>query len=161
MKNIMIVLGMISSLYGTQVNCVQIPEGLALVSTLENKNYDKSEVLLTEFKVDVKNYLDNCDNSEGVSEQMHINILTYQDMLADMKVDLKVSKSIDCTNLPKGENLDHAFRSGDFNKIREVYNTYKMDATSYIDQCTSDEKYAFIFEEYMQYDEDYNKWKKL
>lgn len=158
--NIVVALGMNSSLYANELNCVYVPEGVEVVKALEVKKYDKAEVLLAEFKVDVKSYLDNCDNSEDMFEQTHINILTYEDKLADLKEDLKIVKTIDCSNPPRGKKLDTALRNGNSNKIQGLYDTYKVKGKSYFDHCVLDEKYAFVFEESIHYDEDYDTWKK-
>ena len=156
------VLGLISLLSASEVECKNSPVGMELAKTLEAKNLDKAKLLLEKFKVDVKTYLDSCGNSKDRFEETSVMILTYEDRLADVEADLKSNsaKKIDCSNVPDSKALDKAFKKDDFNKVKTLYESYKRDSEGYLDLCAAHEEYEMVFEEALLYEEAYAKWKK-
>lgn len=146
-----------------QTKCEEVPEGIELSKSLESKMYDQAEVLMETFKLEIENYRDNCDSSQDMFEQTEISILTYEDQLADLKKDLKISntsQAIDCTKIPSVKKLDSALKTGIEKEIEKSYEAYKKDSESYLNHCTLHEEYIVIFEETASYDDYYGKWKK-
>jgi len=76
---------------------------MKLAKTIEAKDVVTAKTLLQEFKMDVKAYLDNCDNSKEKFEETSVMILTYEDRLADVESDLKNASApkVDCSKVPK------------------------------------------------------------
>lgn len=161
--NTILALMLTSNLYAMPTECKEVPEGMELAQSLKNKMYDQSKSLMDTFKLKIKNYRDNCDNSQDMFEQTQISILTYKDNLADLKEDLKNSKSIqstDCTKVPSMQALARAFKLGNKIEIETSYETYKMGRKSYLDQCTLHDAYIGVFEDAASYDDYYDQWKK-
>ncbi len=149
----------------TYADCAKVPDGAGLNKALEAKMYDKAQLLLEKFKLDIKSYLDTCDKSEAMLEQTQLTILTYEDKLSDLKEDLKTLKvsqksTVDCSKPPSGKNLNEAFKTKSSTQIKALYATFKKDADSYMDQCASHEEYEFVFEEALLYEEQYTDWEK-
>ena len=162
MISVVVTFGLTSSLYATEGDCVNTPMGIELAKTIEAKEIDKSKLLLKEFKVDVKNYLAQCDKSEAKFEETSVMILTYKDRIADLESDLKgkVATKTDCSNVPNEKALTKAFKSGVSSDIKAQYSAYKTNAESYLEHCASHEEYEFVFEAAMLHDEEYAEWEK-
>ena len=152
-----------SNLYAMHSKCEEVPEGIELAKSLEDKMYNQAEVLMKTFKLEVKNYRNNCDHSQDMFEQTQISILTYEDELSDLKEDLKILKSVqvtDCEKLPSTQKLLNLFKTGKEIEIEESYAAYKSDRESYLNNCTLHEEYIFVFGEVAFYDDFYTEWKK-
>ena len=157
-----LVFGLISLLNASEVDCKNQPVGMELAKTLELKDIDKAKSLLKKFKVDVKNYLDTCDNSKAKFEETSIMILTYEDRLDDFEADLKnaSAKKIDCSKVPDSKALEKAFKKEDSNKVKALYETYKKDSEDYLNLCATHEEYEMVFEEALLHEEAYAEWEK-
>lgn len=152
-----------SSLNATQENCTNAPEGIEVEKALKSKMYNEADTLLQKFKLEIKNYRINCNNSQDMFEQTQISILTYEDALSDLKEDLQTSKlaqSIDCAKVPSATKLDAALNKGKENEIERSYKVYTQEKEGYLNHCTLDEGYIVVFEEAASYDDYYDKWKK-
>ena len=162
MISMVVTFGLTLSLHATEVDCVNVPVGMELAKTIEAKEIDKSKLLLKEFKVDVKNYLAQCDKSEARFEETSVMTLTYEDRIADVESDMKsnTGTKVDCSNVPNEKALANAFKSGVSTKIKVQYTAYKTDAESYIEHCALHEEYEFVFEAAMLHDEEYAEWGK-
>ena len=154
--------GLASSLYATEVDCVNTPMGVELAKTIEAKEIDKAKSLLKEFKEDIKNYLAKCDKSEAKFEETSVMVLTYEDRIADVESDMKgsIATTVDCSNLPNGKVLEKAFNNGVSSDVKALYSSYKTNAENYLEHCATHEEYEFVFEEALLHDENYAEWEK-
>lgn len=161
--NIILALIVTTNIHAMQTECKEVPESIALAQSLENKMYDEAEALMQIFKTKINHYRKNCNNSQDMFEQTQISIFTYEDKLADLKEDLKSSKSVesvDCTKVPNTLKLVDAFEQGKQVAIETSYQAYMKGSQNYLDNCTAHEDYGVVFEESASFDDDYNKWKK-
>lgn len=151
-----------TSLMGVpKAECKHTPVGMELAKTLEAKDIDKAKLLLKKFKEDVKNYLADCDNSEAKFEETSVMILTYEDRLSDFEDDQKKSvKKIDCSIVPDSQVLDKAFKEGDSDKIKGLYEAFKQESENYLDLCATHEEYEMVYESSLLHEEEYEQWKK-
>jgi L-lactate utilization protein LutB len=144
-----------------EADCTQIPRGENVATALTSKNYNKAKELLATFKLDIKTYLDNCNQSKEMFEQTHVSILTYEDKLADLKHDLnKKSHSTDCAQVPSSKTLEEAFKAKNSKEVKVQYAKYKKEAHDYIEHCASHAEYETVFESSMFCDEMYDEWVK-
>ncbi|RLA63964.1 MAG: hypothetical protein DRQ78_06455 [Epsilonproteobacteria bacterium] len=152
--------GLGSFLYAEK-DCTKMPDVKSIEKAFEVKSYEKAKELLAKFKIEVKTYLDTCDNSKDMFEQTSVNILTYEDKLLDLEEDLKSTKNtIDCTNIPDDKTLDEAFKKANDKQIKIIYANYKKDTEGYLDQCAAHEEYEIVFDATLLYEERYAKWEK-
>jgi len=157
-----LILGFISLLSASEVECKNPPIGMELAKTLEAKDLAKAKLLLKVFKKDVKVYLASCANSKDKFEETSVMILTYEDRLSDFEADMKndISKKIDCSNVPDSKALDKAFKKDNAPEVKSLYAAYKNASENYINHCAEHEEYEIVFEESLLHDEAYDEWKK-
>ena len=158
MKKICITLMLVASV-AIYAECVNMPVGMELAKTIEAQDVTKAKDLLVQYKKDVASYLKSCNNDKDKFEETSVMIHTYEDRLEDVEHDQnKVDVGTDCSKVPSSASIEKAFKSKNSAEIRNQYASYKKDAKSYIEHCTSHEEYETVFESTMFCDEMYDEW---
>jgi hypothetical protein len=140
-------------------DCSKVPDGLNIKQAIEAKSYDNAKSLLETFKTDIKTYLTTCDKSEAMFEQTSVNILMYEDKLADLKHDIEnKGTSIDCSKVPSSTLVEKAFKAKNTAEVKTQYAKYKKEAHDYIEHCASHAEYETVFESSMFCEEMYDEW---
>jgi t-SNARE complex subunit (syntaxin) len=144
-------------------DCTKIPKANSLDTALISKDYEKSKSLLDSFKLEVHFYLEKCDKSQEMFEQMNIILLTSDDKLKDLKEDMyhrNNTKQTNCSMIPSSRPIETAFKEKDNQQIEKLYIAYKKSTDMYIKNCISDDEYEIVYESAMLCEERYAQWIK-
>ncbi len=141
--------------------CTKVPEGTQITKAIEAKDAATATSLLDAFKNDIKKYRETCDQSKEMLEQTNVEILMYEDNIADLNHDLtKADSGVDCSKVPSSANLEAAFKAKNGAEIKTLYSAYKTASHNYIEHCASDAEYETVFESSTFCDEMYGEWEK-
>jgi ssDNA-specific exonuclease RecJ len=141
-------------------NCDTVPTNQQVESAILAKDYKKATTLFDVFEKEMKEYLEKCNNTQEMFEQLNTMLLKSRDELHDLKESIKKGDDsiVHCDKTPSTDALDKAFESKDKKRIQSAYKSYQTDAKNYLDHCSSHAEYAEFYETSMLYEELYSEY---
>jgi small-conductance mechanosensitive channel len=142
-------------------DCTKKPMIKEIKTAISQADYTQAKSLLNRFKLEVKTYLDTCDKSNEMFEEMNLMLLNCTDQLSDLKENIHTkNNTIKCSIVPSSIQMQKAFNAQEHKKIKDLYPQYKKDSDNYIKYCASEASYGEVYEASMLCDEKYEAWKK-